>query len=330
MLKYIFRRFLILIPIILGVIFIVFTLLYFAPGDPALIALGDSASPADIETYREELGINGTYIERLSRYYLGILKGDLGVSYKTRKPVIAELGFRFQRTFVIATLSLIIGGVLGVLFGIISAVRQYSFFDWFSTVFSLIGISTPTFASGLLLIIVFSVGLGWFPASGWGIDSRMVLPLACLGFASIGMIMRATRSSMLDVLKQDYIMTAKAKGQKNSTIIFKHALKNAFIPILTVISLQYINLLSGSYLAESVFSIAGSGQYMVSSLNSRNYSSVLGSVILLAVLAAIVNLMTDIMYTFINPRLKVMHQEESELKRVKKNSNKEVAVNDEN
>ena len=322
MLKYIGKRILYLVPIVAGVIFVVFTLLYFAPGDPAMIALGDTASEEDITAYREELGINGTYIERLARYYKEILKGNLGISYKSRNPVVEELGYRFQRTFILATISLIIGAVLGIVFGIIAAVRQYSVFDWLSTVFSLIGISTPTFASGLLLIVVFSVELGWFPASGWDLDSHMVLPIACLGFASIGMIMRATRSSMLDVLKQDYIVTAKAKGQGNLNIIFKHALRNAAIPILTIVSLQYVNLLSGSYLAESVFAIAGCGHYMVNSLSSRNYSSVLGSVILLAVLAATVNLATDIMYTFLNPRLKV--EQKNAISRTKKTSPKEV------
>ena len=187
----------------------------------------------------------------------------------------------------LATCSFVIGTVVGIIMGVLSAIRQYSVFDWFSTVFSLIGISTPTFASG------------W---NGW--DSHLVLPVAVLGFASIGMVMRATRSSMLDVLKQDYITTAKAKGQTNSSVIFKHALRNALIPIITMCSLQYINLLSGSYIAESVFAIAGLGSYMVSSLNNRNYSSVLGAVILLAIIAAVINLITDIMYTFIDPRLR--------------------------
>lgn len=317
MAKFIAKRVLYLIPITVGVVFIVFTLLYFAPGDPARLALGDSASEADIQQYREELGISGSYGERLARYYKGLIKGDLGLSYKTKKPVTQELGYRFQRTFILATTSFVVGAVLGIIMGIISAVWQYSAFDWFSTVFSLLGISTPTFATGLLLIIVFAVELRWFPSSGWGgWDRHLVLPVICLGFASIGMVMRATRSSMLDVLKQDYITTAKAKGQTNMSVIMKHALGNALIPIITICSLQYINLLSGSYIAESIFAIAGSGSYMVSSLNSRNYSSVLGAVILLAVISAVVNLMTDILYTFIDPRLKTA-QRQAQKKRLR-------------
>ena len=305
MLRYVIKRLLYLIPVIIGVVFIVFTLLYFAPGDPALVALGDHASEEDYEAYRESIGTNGTYLERLVRYYSGMLHGDLGVSYRTRNPVTEELSYRFGRTFMLATCSFVIGTVVGIIMGVLSAIRQYSVFDWFSTVFSLIGISTPTFATGFLFIIIFAVKLRWFPASGWnGWDSHLVLPVAVLGFASIGMVMRATRSSMLDVLKQDYITTAKAKGQTNSSVIFKHALRNALIPIITMCSLQYINLLSGSYIAESVFAIAGLGSYMVSSLNNRNYSSVLGAVILLAIIAAVINLITDIMYTFIDPRLR--------------------------
>jgi len=305
MLKFIGKRLLYLIPIIIGVVFIVFTLLYFAPGDPAMIALGDHASEADYEAYREEIGTNGTYMERLIRYYKGMVQGDLGISYKTKKPVAEELSYRFGRTFLLATCSFVVGSIIGIIMGIVSAVWQYSAFDWFSTVFSLIGISTPTFATGLLFIVIFAVKLKWFPASGWGgWDIHLVLPVACLGFASIGMVMRSTRSSMLDVLKQDYITTAKAKGQTNMSVILKHALGNALIPIITMCSLQYVNLLSGSYIAESIFAIAGLGSYMVSSLNSRNYSSVLGSVILLAIIAAVINLITDVLYTFIDPRLK--------------------------
>lgn len=319
MLRYTIKRLLYLIPIIVGVIFIVFTLLYFAPGDPAYLALGDHASEADYEAYRESIGTNGTYWERLVRYYGGLVKGDLGVSYKTKNPVAEELAYRFGRTFLLATCSFVIGSIVGVLMGILSAVLQYSVFDWFSTVFSLIGISTPTFATGFLFIIIFAVKLKWFPASGWGgWDKHLVLPAAVLAFASVGMVMRATRSSMLDVLKQDYITTAKAKGQTNNSVIFKHALRNALIPILTMCSLQYINLLSGSYITESVFAIAGLGSYMVLALNSRNYSSVLGAVILLAVTAAVLNLITDILYTMIDPRLKTEQKKAGRERKMKK------------
>ena len=233
--------------------------------------------------------------------------------FRSQVAITQELSYRFSRTFVLATCSFVVGSVIGILMGIVSAVKQYSAFDWFSTVFSLIGISTPTFASGFLFIIIFAVKLQLFPASGWGgFDIHLVLPVMTLGFASIGMIMRATRSSMLDVLKQDYITTAKAKGQTNMSVIFKHALRNALIPIITMCSLQYINLLSGSYIAESVFAIAGSGSYMVTALNKRNYAAVLGAVILLGVIAALINLLTDLLYTFVDPRLR------TEQKRVKK------------
>lgn len=316
MLKFIAKRTICLIPVIIGVVFIVFTLLYFAPGDPARLVLGDAASDEAIEAYHEELGINGTYGERLVRYYKDLLKGDLGLSYKTKKPVVDELLYRFKRTFLLATTSFVVGSVIGILMGIISAVMQYSVFDWFATVFSLIGISTPTFATGYLLILIFSLKLRLFPASGWGgWDAHLVLPVACLGFASIGMIMRTTRSAMLDVLKSDYITTAKAKGQGSLSIIFKHALGNALLPIITMCGLQYVNLLSGSYIAESVFAIAGSGSYLVTALDSRNYASVLGAVILLAVIAAICNLITDIIYTFVNPRLKTQQMEKAAHKR---------------
>ena len=293
-----------LIPVILGVVVLVFTILYVAPGDPAIMSLGENASQESIQEYREELGINGGYFDRLGRYILGLSHGDLGLSYRTRAPVAQELAQRLEKTFVIATLSILIGAAFGIICGIISAVKQYSVFDWLSTFFALLGISAPTFATGLFLIIIFSVNLNWFPASGYGLDNHLVLPVICLGIASIGMIMRTTRSSMLDVLKQDYITTAKAKGQSNGSIIFKHALRNALMPIVTVVGLQYVNLLSGSMVAEAIFSIPGSGRYMIEGIEQRNYAAVLGAVILLAVIAAVINLLTDIMYTYIDPRLR--------------------------
>ena len=232
MLRFIGKRLLLLIPVIAGVVFIVFTLLYFAPGDPAMIALGDSASEEDLELYRQQIGTDGTYMERLVRYYKGLVQGDLGVSYKTKKPVVNELTACFGKTFVLATCSFVVGSIVGIIMGIVSAVWQYSFFDWFSTVFSLIGISTPTFATGLLLIIVFAVKLRLLPPSGWGgFDKHLILPVMCLGFASIGMVMRSTRSAMLDVLKQDYITTAKAKGQTNASVIPWSILSTTLLPL---------------------------------------------------------------------------------------------------
>lgn len=306
MLRYIVKRLLWVIPVIIGVSIIIFTILYFAPGEPAMIALGDSATPETIEVFNETYGYNGTYFERLTRYILGLFKGDLGVSYLTSQPVLDELLSRFSVTMILASMSLIVGIVVGILAGIISAVKKYSLWDTAATTISLFGVSMPIFWQGLMLILIFSVNLKWFPSTGFGGVKSYVLPILTLGLNSAATITRNTRSSMLDVLSQDYIRTAKAKGQKHGKIILKHALKNALIPIITVAGLQFISLLSGSVICESIFSMSGVGKYLVDSVNQRNYASVQGTVIFIAILAAIVNLLTDIIYTWIDPRMKSM------------------------
>lgn len=306
LLRYILKRLLWMIPVIIGVSVIIFTILYFVPGEPAMIALGDSATPETIAVFNETYGYNGTYLERLSHYILGLFRGDLGISYLTSQPVLDELLSRFSVTMTLASLSLVVGIVVGISAGIVSAVRKYSIWDTAATTISLFGVSMPIFWQGLMLILIFSVNLKWFPSTGFGGVKSYILPILTLGFNSAATITRNTRSSMLDVLSQDYIRTAKAKGQKQNKVIWKHALKNALIPIITVAGLQFISLLSGSVICESIFSMAGVGKYLVDSVNQRNYSSVQGTVIFIAVLAAIVNLMTDILYTWIDPRMKSM------------------------
>ncbi len=306
LLRYILKRLLWMIPVIIGVSVIIFTILYFAPGEPAMIALGDSATPETIAVFNETYGYNGTYLERLSHYILGLFRGDLGISYLTSQPVLDELLSRFSVTMTLASLSLVVGIVVGISAGIVSAVRKYSIWDTAATTISLFGVSMPIFWQGLMLILIFSVNLKWFPSTGFGGVKSYILPILTLGFNSAATITRNARSSMLDVLSQDYIRTAKAKGQKQNKVIWKHALKNALIPIITVAGLQFISLLSGSVICESIFSMAGVGKYLVDSVNQRNYSSVQGTVIFIAVLAAIVNLMTDILYTWIDPRMKSM------------------------
>ena len=297
MLKYILKRIIWLIPVLLGVTVIVFTLLYFAPGDPALMALGDTATDEALDRYREELGINGTYLERLGRYVLGMVQGDLGISFKTKTPVTSELAPRLAKTMIFSI-------VIGILLGIISAIRQYSVFDAVATGISLFGISMPMFWQGLMLILLCSVWLNWLPPSGYGSFKQMVMPVLALGVNGFATIMRTTRSSMLDVMNQDYIRTAKAKGQTYWNVILKHGLRNALIPIITVIGMQISVLLAGSTIAESIFSIAGVGKYMIDSINFRDYNAVQGAVLMVSFIAALINLFVDIAYTFADPRIK--------------------------
>lgn len=307
MLKYIIKRLLWIIPVLFGVAIVVFTILYFSPGDPAYLALGDNATPEAVEAYRVEMGIDGTYWERLGRLLTGMLHGDLGLSFRSKTPVMDELLVRFKVTFNISAWSIGLGIILGIFFGIVSALKQNSIWDTLSTGCALFGISMPMFWQGLMLILIFSVWLDWLPASGYGTWQQMVMPVIALGVNSSATIMRTTRSSMLEVMRQDYIRTAKAKGQTYWAVVLRHALKNAMIPIVTVIGLQMGTLLAGSIVTEVIFSIAGVGKYLVDSMNARDYNAVQGCVLLIAFVSAILNLIVDIIYTFIDPRMKTMY-----------------------
>ena len=289
MLKYIIKRILWIIPILIGVTIVVFTILYFAPGDPAYLALGDNATPEAVEAYRIEMGINGSYWEQLGRVLLGLVQGDLGTSFRSRTPVLDELLVRFSVTFNISAWSIVLGIILGIFFGIVAALKQNTILDSLCTGCALFGISMPMFWQGLMLILIFSVGLGWLPASGYGNSwTQMIMPVVALGVNSSATIMRTTRSSMLEVLR--------------------HALKNAMIPIVTVIGLQLGVLLAGSIVTEVIFSINGVGKYLVDSMNARDYAAVRGCVLLIAFVSAILNLIVDIIYTFIDPRMKTMYE----------------------
>ena len=309
MLKYIIKRILWIIPILIGVTIVVFTILYFAPGDPAYLALGDNATPEAVEAYRIEMGINGSYWEQLGRVLLGLVQGDLGTSFRSRTPVLDELLVRFSVTFNISAWSIVLGIILGIFFGIVAALKQNTILDSLCTGCALFGISMPMFWQGLMQILIFSVGLGWLPASGYGNSwTQMIMPVVALGVNSSATIMRTTRSSMLEVMRQDYIRTAKAKGQTYWMVILRHALKNAMIPIVTVIGLQLGVLLAGSIVTEVIFSINGVGKYLVDSMNARDYAAVRGCVLLIAFVSAILNLIVDIIYTFIDPRMKTMYE----------------------
>lgn len=309
MYKYILKRLAMMIPVLLGVTIIVFSLMYISPGDPAKLILGETATQAEVDSLREELGLNDSYIERLGAYVGDIaFKGDFGSSYVTGRPVMTEILERFPKTVTLALLSSIISIVIGITAGIISATKQYSVFDNVATAISLVGVSMPTFWQGLMAIIIFSIWLGWLPASGSYGWEYWIMPSAILGTASAASIMRMTRSSMLEVIRQDYIRTARAKGQSEFVVIMKHALKNALIPVVTVVGMQFGSLLGGSVLMESVFAIPGLGKYMIDSIKTRDFPVVLGSVLFLAFVFSFINLLVDILYSFIDPRIKSQYK----------------------
>lgn len=305
MIKFILRRLFMMIPVLFGVTIVIFTMNYLTPGDPAVMILGDTATAEDIQMMRDELKLDEPYIVRYVNYIKNIItKGDFGTSYVTKRPVVDELLDRFPNTFKLAGLSVLLSVIIGISVGIISATRQYSVLDNITTSLSLIGVSMPNFWQGLMLIIIFSVWLGWLPPSGFSTPLHWILPAITIGTSSAAQIMRMTRSSMLEVIRQDYIRTARAKGQSELVVIWSHALKNALIPVITVVGLSFGRLLGGAVLTESIFSIAGIGKLMVDSINMRNYPMVQGGVLFIAVVMSLVNLLVDILYAYVDPRIR--------------------------
>lgn len=326
MIRYIIKRILSMIPVLLGVSLIIFSLLYFTPGDPAEYMLGMDASQENIDALHEELGLDQPFLVQYVHYIGNIVtKFDFGKSYTTRQSVTDEILQRLPATLTLAVLSVLFAAIVGVTTGVIAAVKQYSIFDKAATVVALTGVSMPNFWTGLMLIIVFSVNLGWLPPSGFDTPLHWVLPTLTVGMASSATIMRQTRSAMLEVIRQDYITTARAKGQKEIIIVLRHALRNALIPIITVIGISFGGMLGGAILAESIFSIPGIGKLMVDAINVKNYPMVQGGVLFIAFGFSIVNLLVDIIYAFVDPRIKSQYQSGGKKRRKKAADQKEVA-----
>lgn len=303
--KYIAKRLLMLIPVIIGVSFLVFFIMALTPGDTAKTILGEDAPPEALEAFREEYGLNDPVPVRYVNYMIKLVQGDLGKSYKTGRPVFDEVMSRFPATLELAFWGMVFAVVLSIPIGIISATKQYSLIDSISMIFALLGVATPNFWLGLMLIIIFSLNLGWLPSGGNNAGfASLILPVITLGTGCMANITRTTRSSMLEVIRQDYIRSAKAKGVSKNKVIYKHALKNALIPVVTVIGLQFGSLLGGAVLTETVFSWPGIGQFLVASIKAKDTPSVLGCVIIFSICFSIVNLAVDILYAYIDPRIK--------------------------
>ncbi len=302
--KYIFRRFISLIPVIIGVTFIVFLIMNMAPGDPVKSILGEQASAEAIEELREELGLNDNVLVQYKNYFFGLLRGDMGTSYKSKVGVAEEIGARLPTTAKLAVIAILIAIVLSIPLGIFAAVKQNTWIDSLTMFIALLGVSIPVFWLGLMLLLFFSLKLGWFPVSGASSWKSFVLPGITLGFLSMASIARVTRSSMLEVIRQDYIRTARSKGVPYKKIITRHALRNALIPTITVAGLQIGTLLGGSVLTETVFGLPGIGRLMIQSIQGRDIPMVLGCIIVFTVAFSIVNLIVDIIYAFVDPRIK--------------------------
>ncbi|CCO09126.1 ABC transporter permease [Desulforamulus hydrothermalis] len=332
MLKYIVKRLILLVPVLFGISLFVFLVLRLFTADPASVMLGQHATAEQVAALREELGFNKPLYVQFGIFLGQILQGDFGRSLMTRAPVTDELLARFPATVELAMAAMLIATVIGVTVGVISAVKQYSAFDYLSMVGALLGVSMPIFWLGLMLIILFSVTLGWLPVSGriavgmepasitdfylldslltgnWAAFksalSHLVLPAVALASYSMAIIARMTRSTMLEVIRQDYIRTARSKGLAEGTVIFKHALRNALIPVTTVIGLQMGSLLGGAVLTETVFSWPGIGSFIVNAILAGDFPVVQGGVIMVATIFVVVNLIVDILYAYLDPRIK--------------------------
>lgn len=311
MINLILRRLLQLIPLLLGISFIIFISLHLAPGDPASIIGGPTATKEDLESIRESLDLNEPLITQYIHYLGGVVQGDLGYSYQTKQSVAEAIMIRFPNTFNLSIASIIVATIIGVGAGIISAIKQNSVWDTLSTIGALAGISIPNFWLGSMLILVFAVYLQWFPAAGvtqppWTLEGmkELALPAITLGTGSAALIARMTRSAVLEVIRQDYIRTARAKGVKEKYVILLHCMRNAMIPVITVIGLNFGFLLGGTIITEQVFAINGVGRLMIQAIAARDYTMVQGSVLLVATLFVLVNLMVDILYAVVDPRIR--------------------------
>ncbi len=305
MAKYILKRILFLIPILIGVSAIIFALKTLTPGDPARMILGNTATEEQVDAKREELGLNDPVLVQYGRYLKNIVtRLDFGTSYKTNQPVLDEILPRLWTSTKITIGAVLIGAFIGVLLGIISALKKYTWADSAVLVVSMFFQSIPEFVVGLVLILIFAVSFHLLPATGIETWKGYILPMMCIGLASIANYTRITRSSMLEVLGEDYIRTARAKGQAESKITSRHALRNAMIPVAQSVGTHIGNAIGGGMVLETVFGVPGVGKYIVDAITARNYPAVLGGALIIAILLTLINLIVDISFVLIDPRLK--------------------------
>ena len=300
---FILRRLLLSIPTLFGVLIVAFLLLYVAPGDPVMAMVGERADEATIARLRQELRLNDPLPVQFGHYVAGIVKGDLGKSYITNRPIRKDIIERFPKTLQLAGAAMLLATVLGVTLGVLSGRAPGSAIDRFGLAIAYLGISFPVYWVGLLLILLFAVTLHWLPPSGFGGIRYLALPALALGMRSIAFLARMTRSAMLDALGADYVRTARAKGLSEFVVVARHALRNAMIPIITVLGLDFGAYLTGSILTETIFSWPGLGRYVVNAIARRDLPAIQGSVLFLSAVFVLVNLITDVAYAKADPRV---------------------------
>jgi len=298
------RRLLFLLPVLFGILVAVFVTMRIVPGDPARLVAGPDAGPEELATIRHQFGLDQPLHVQFERYLIDVLRGEFGRSLKTQRPVLDEIGPRLWNTALLAMLSTLFAAGFGLLAGIVAAARRNSTFDHATMVVAMVGVSTPSFYLGIVLIVVFAVMLRLFPAGGSGGLVHFILPAVTLGASTLGIVARMTRASMIDVLNEDYIRTARAKGVRERVIVLRHALRNALLPIIAVVALQFGFVLAGSVLVETVFSFPGIGWLIVESISMRDFPVVQGSILLVTFVSVLVNLVADILYGYADPRIK--------------------------
>jgi peptide/nickel transport system permease protein len=299
------RRLAIVAPTVLGAVTLVFFFLHLIPGDPVEVMLGETAQQADKEQLREELGLNLPVHIQYGRFITGVFQGDLGDSYFYRRPVTQVIAERAPATVELALAAFLVAGLIAIPLGIVAALREGTAVDNASVLFSLLGVSMPNFWLGPLLIILFSIKLGWFPVSGRGGVGSLVLPAITLGTALAAILSRMTRASLLERLGEDYLTVARAKGLPEWKVILKHALRNALIPVITVMGLQFGALLSGAIITENVFSWPGIGTLLINAIKARDYPLVQGCILFITLSYVLVNLLTDLLYGWVDPRIRL-------------------------
>jgi ABC-type dipeptide/oligopeptide/nickel transport system permease component len=301
--RYLARRLLLFLPTLFGTLTLVFFLIHLVPGDPVEVMLGETASGADKETLRHELGLDLPLWTQYTRFLSGLAFGDLGRSLYEQDSVATVVRARFPATLELTLTAMLLALLIAFPLGIIAALKRHSWTDRFSLLFSLLGVSMPNFWLGPLLIIVFSIELGWLPVSGRGTRAHLFLPSATLGMAMAGILTRMIRSALLEVLHEDYIQTARAKGLSEQKVWLKHALRNSLLSVVTIIGLQFGALLTGSIITETIFTWPGLGRLTIQAIQTRDYPLVQGCILVIATSYLVINLMTDIVYRLVDPRI---------------------------
>jgi len=308
MFRYIVKRLLMLIPVLLGIKLIIFTVMHMAPGEPGRIILGERAPEEEVRALNEELGYYDPFFVQYFNYLSDVVQGDFGTSYKTKLPVWEEIGPRVPITLLLAAMAMIFSTIMSVPLGVVAAIKQHSIFDNFIMVVALFFTSMPAFWLGILLILLFSISLHLFPVVGADTFRHFVLPAMTLALTNMAIDLRMTRSSMLEVMRQDYIRTARAKGLKDKKVIFKHALKNAMVPVITSIGINFGYLLGGTILTEQIFGMPGMGSLLITAIRNKDTPLLTATMLLLALMFSIVSLIVDVSYGFFDPKIKAQYQ----------------------